>query len=118
MELNELIKEAGAIAEENGFHESKQIIDKLIRFQELNQNEILAVIRAFEAQKIMLIVTELSEFIEAHRKDNIENMREEIADTFIRLFDFTAVHMTGIEDEIREKMNINKRRPKKHGKLY
>lgn len=121
MELNEYIKEAGAIAEEKGFHDSEKIIDKLAKFASIKlfqPNELLAVIRAFETQKLALIITELCEAIEAHRRGNDYHLKEEIADTLIRIFDFVAVHIPDIEVIIKEKMEFNKTRPKKHGKLY
>ena len=66
---------------------------------------------------LMLIVTELSEAMEAHRTENDENFREEIADTFIRLFDLCGGLGIDIEKEINKKCRKNKKRPYKHGKI-
>lgn len=67
---------------------------------------------------IMLIVTELAEAVEADRKNNEEMFKEEIADVFIRLFDFCGLFEIDIEEEILKKMEKNKNRPHKHGKKY
>ena len=68
--------------------------------------------------KLMLIVTELSEACEADRIGDYDNFKEEIADTFIRLFDLCGSNNIDIENEINSKMIINKGRPKLHGKKY
>jgi NTP pyrophosphatase (non-canonical NTP hydrolase) len=67
-------------------------------------------------EKLMLVVTELSEAMEAYRHDDNKNFKEEIADTFIRLCDICGSVDIDIESEIRNKMAINKDRPYKHGK--
>lgn len=68
-------------------------------------------------EMLMLIVTELSEAMEAHRLQDKENFNEEIADTFIRLFDLCGGLKINIEKEVKKKMLKNKKRPYKHGKI-
>ena len=68
-------------------------------------------------EALMLIVTELAEAMEAHRKQDHENFREELADTFIRLFDLCGGMELNIEEEIIKKAEKNKLRPYKHGKI-
>jgi len=67
-------------------------------------------------EKLMLVVTELSEAMEAYRHEDTENFKEEIADTFIRLCDICGSVNIDIEREIRTKMEVNKKRPYLHGK--
>ena len=67
-------------------------------------------------EKLMLVVTELSEAMEAYRHEDIKNFKEEIADTFIRLCDICGSVNIDIEREIRTKMEVNKKRPYLHGK--
>ena len=67
-------------------------------------------------EKLMLVVTELSEAMEAYRHEDTENFKEEIADTFIRLADICGSVGIDIESEIKKKMEVNKQRPHKHGK--
>ena len=66
---------------------------------------------------LMLIVTELAEAMEAHRKQDQENFREELADTFIRLFDLCGGFNIDIQAEINKKSEKNKERPYMHGKV-
>ncbi len=68
-------------------------------------------------EALMLIVTELAEAMEAHRKQNDENFREELADTFIRLLDLCGGLGIDIEQEITAKSAKNRNRPYKHGKI-
>lgn len=68
-------------------------------------------------EALMLIVTELAEAMEAHRKQDQENFREELADTFIRLFDLCGGLGIDIQAEIIKKSEKNKSRPYKHGKM-
>ena len=91
----------------------------------------------------MLVVSELSEALEADRKNmhsdfdtfdkmnrnelqfnqsfyaNIkDSFEDEIADTFIRLFDLCGFMKIDIERHIKLKMNYNSSRPKLHGKEF
>lgn len=68
-------------------------------------------------EALMLIVTELAEAMEAHRHQDQENFKEEIADTFIRLFDLCGGLQIDIQKEIEKKSEKNKNRPYKHGKI-
>ncbi|MBF0511322.1 MAG: nucleotide pyrophosphohydrolase [Candidatus Omnitrophica bacterium] len=84
-----------SIAREKGFWDSKR-----------NMGEAL-----------MLIVTELAEAMEGHRRQDEANFREELADTFIRLFDLCGGLGIDIQAEIVKKCEKNKQRPYKHGKI-
>lgn len=70
------------------------------------------------AEKAMLIVTEVSEMVEGHRKGDLANAREEMADIAIRLFDLAASTDTDLQEEMIAKMRKNEGRPDKHGKGY
>jgi NTP pyrophosphatase (non-canonical NTP hydrolase) len=93
-------------------------------------------------KKLMLLVTELSEAMEAYRtlspdtldglqkivadEDSdvigttvyagVENFKEELADVAIRLFDLAGSLRIDLEGAIRKKMAFNETRPHKHGK--
>ena len=67
-------------------------------------------------EMLMLIVTELSEAMEAYRRSDKKNFNEEVADVFIRLFDLCGGLNIDIEKEITKKSKKNKKRPYKHGK--
>ena len=70
------------------------------------------------AECLMLIVTEVAEACEADRHGDRENFNEEIADTFIRLFDLCGYLDIDIESELTRKISINRARPRLHGKRY
>lgn len=70
------------------------------------------------AEMLMLVVSELAEALEADRKNDRAGFREEIADTFIRLFDMCGGLGIDIESEIEKKRIKNMSRPYKHGKKY
>lgn len=74
---------------------------------------------------LALVITEISEAIEAIRNDRFAIMREgiwketfeeEIADTFIRLFDLCGAYEIDIERYIQLKMDYNTHREVLHGK--
>jgi len=128
MNLNKFAKEIFEANKEKGFDVSKENI----------------------GQTLMLIVSELSEALEADRKNkhaltrnittfesdhnekwerpshdafsfesNIKDtFEDEIADTFIRLFDLVGAFTIDIEKHIDLKLKYNSLREYKHGKLY
>jgi NTP pyrophosphatase (non-canonical NTP hydrolase) len=85
------------------------------------------------SEKLMLIITEISELFEVYRTqlkyetldDIINNGYEEkdsfvdeIADVFIRLFDFCGKLNIDIAKQVEWKLEYNKNRPYKHGKAF
>jgi NTP pyrophosphatase (non-canonical NTP hydrolase) len=124
MTLNELRDEAFAYAEKQGFHERKNF-----------------------GEKLMLIVSELSEALEADRNgkwvgDTVMNNRtviplsiccaekidyekyikgsveEELADATIRICDLAGTYNIDLDWHVKAKMAYNETRPYKHGKNY
>lgn len=96
MEINEWCESCHRIAKKKGFWD----VDKNV------------------PEYLMLVVGEISEAVEAHRNGDIDKMKEEIADVFIRLFDFCGRHNIDIESEIDAKHLINMTRKVLHGKKY
>lgn len=68
-------------------------------------------------EKLMLVVTEVAEACEALRVDDRENFEEEIADVFIRLLNICGTCGIDIDKHVAKKMEKNRKRPKKHGKV-
>lgn len=68
-------------------------------------------------EKLMLVVTEVSEAMEAYRHEDFKNFTEEIVDSIIRLFDLGGSLNIDLEAAIQHKMEINKKRKWKHGKI-
>jgi len=99
MDINTAIKISHETAEEKGFWEEK---DRRV--------------------KLLLIHCEISEAVEELRKDNEQAYKEELCDIAIRLFDLMGHEQnhpsTNFESLIKQKMQYNKTRPKKHGKEF
>jgi len=64
---------------------------------------------------LALVTTETSEAVEAFRKNDYENFKEEIADQIIRLLDICGGLKIDIDKEIRNKLEKNKLRSHRHG---
>jgi hypothetical protein len=79
-----------------------------------------AVRNAFICQRLTLVISEISETVEALRAGDLINFREEIADTLIRLGDLIGgtEDLVDIQQVILEKMKCNELRPAKHGKKF
>lgn len=100
MTVFELIDTSYAIADEKGFHE-----DPKPNFSE----------------KLLLIVSEITELQEADRKDKGREAKlEELADIYIRLGDFSKIFFDPqeVEEAINAKHEKNRNRSYKHGCLY
>ena len=105
MTIKELCKEAHENARKHGFWEDWDSIcwkDGLPKI----------------ATRLMLIVSELGEALEALRHDDRDNFREELADVAIRLADLCGGLCIDLEAEILKKMRKNKTREYKHGKAF
>ena len=94
--LNELRDEAWANAEAHGFHEEP------INF----------------AERLMLVVSELAEALEAHELHLQGRVEDEIADALIRILDLAGIYKVDLEFHVAAKMQYNEGRPYKHGKKY
>lgn len=62
-----------------------------------------------------LIMSEVSEALEAFRKNDIANFREELADIIIRTLDCAAGFGFDMDAAIRKKLEVNKKRGERHG---
>ena len=64
---------------------------------------------------LCLIHSEVSEALEAYRKQDRKNMEEELADIVIRVFDLALGKGIDIEKAIIDKHTFNTTRPYRHG---
>ena len=130
MRIKELCKKAHQNALEKGFWDVDKHVKEFEKaykdygrsLKKEKGNFILGVCdgltNAFMTQKLMLIVTELGEAVEALRKNDKDNFEEELADTCIRIFDLCGSLGIDLEKAITEKMVRNEKRPYKHGKQF
>jgi NTP pyrophosphatase (non-canonical NTP hydrolase) len=117
--LNEIAKELHESAIKKGFWDEKRevgtllmlIVSELSEALEADRKNHHADIRLFEADENLKISTAF--------KDNIkDSFEDEIADTFIRLFDLVGHLDIDIDKHIELKMKYNQTREYKHGKDY
>lgn len=100
MSLDDLAEEIHATAREKGFWR--------------DEHE-----RSFDAQRIALIHSELSECLEELRSGAAWlSPREELADALIRILDFAAGKGWSMDKAVQEKMEKNRARPHLHGKAF
>lgn len=132
--LDEYIKRAYENAKSKGFHLDDDEMRNKFKFRSTDYDYFC---RLAMIKDLALIVTELAEAIEALRErrettdpvmklkesdptykteDWKETLEEEIADVFIRLFDFCGNYGIDIERFINLKMDYNESRAWKHGK--
>ena len=120
MTITELVEKAHENARKKGFWEDWNSIcwedglsrneDSTLDIEELFNNAI--------ATKLMLIVSEVSEALEALRNKKKDSFKEELADVAIRLADLCGGLEIDLETEIKKKMEKNKKRGYKHGKAF
>lgn len=67
-------------------------------------------------EKLLLIVSEVSETQDALRNGDEENEAEEVADILIRTLDYAAWRGIHLDGEVRHKMERNRERPRLHGR--
>jgi NTP pyrophosphatase (non-canonical NTP hydrolase) len=119
MEIKELIKTAHENAVSKGFWNTELSTIKKIRSnKDFTDNELQAVINAFRNQRLLLVVSELVEAMEALRHNDWLNYKEELADVMIRMGDLAGGEDIKLHNEIAIKMERNKERPKLHGKAF
>lgn len=114
--LNSLKKNSHHNALNKGFYDAALDADDVLR--DAGRDDLAdAVAEAFHAQKMLLIVSEVVEAMEARRK-GLDTFEEEVADAQIRLADYAGYSQMDLGEEVAEKMEKNARRPDLHGNNY
>lgn len=119
-----LINQANHNSQQKGFWDDFDQIIKKMQHPSVNPGmftdwDVEAVKKAFKTQKIMLMVSELSEAMEALRAEDPDDpIGEELADALIRIFDFAGKFGINLPKEVLDKMKRNRQRPHKHNKSF
>lgn len=118
-------KAVHAIQEEKGFSETDHQINELALYVSGTRFEALIpeIKLARQSQKLMLIVSELSEALESLRKGNssdshipqFSGMEAECADAIIRIMNLATDTNSHLAEAIVAKTTYNAQRPMKHG---
>jgi NTP pyrophosphatase (non-canonical NTP hydrolase) len=143
--LNDLANKAHQNAVDKGFYDLPKSIILKMQNSTFTQEEIQAVRDALIAQRLMLIVSELGEALEANRKKrnppNIEgfnldrshgvdfkkafennyikdSFQDELADSVIRIGDLAGYLGIDLDVHVDLKTHYNSLREKMHGKAY
>ena len=106
MTIKELQEKSHKTAVEKGFWGKKKT-EMLCTEPPRNKGELIA-----------LMHSELSECLEALRKEDKDNEAEELADLMIRIGDYAEAFRIDLTSAIESKMKRNKKRPYKHGKKF
>lgn len=111
--IGDLSRKAHANAKAHGFWEDWEMIDCLPPESDKERWRDSAI-----STRLLLIISEVTEALEALRRGDRAGFREEIADTFIRLGDLCGGLNIDAELMILSKMRLNENRPYKHGKRF
>lgn len=133
MNLNELVEKAHGIAKEKGFWDKERnrgellmlIVSELAEALEADRKQRHCSLTNSELE-LGLKLSEMNPKKEENKKAFVEfynnevkgSFEEEIADTFIRLFDLVGGMKIDIETHIALKMRFNQTRERLHGKKY
>jgi len=121
MDIKQLVNDAYENASRKGFWEDWYEIKGSKKHKAINIETYSAEVNLINnaiSTRLMLIVGEVAEAQEGLRHNDMENFNEELADIAIRLFDLCGGLKIDIEEEIIKKMEKNKLRPYKHGKVF
>lgn len=108
-----------------GFWDDEREIAQILIDAKSPEYLVTAVKKAFIAQKLALIHSEVTEGLEADRKDLMDDkithrlgLEVELADVIIRSLDLAAGNGLDIGGAIEDVLENNRKRPFKHGKAY
>ena len=123
--INNLSKEIYQANKAKGFWEDREFIPRNMERMNCMPGDIKAVQKAFNAQMLALIHSEISEALEADRKDLMDDklpnrlgLEVELADAFIRICDMAGGLSMDLGGAVEEKLAYNTTRPYKHNKQF
>lgn len=113
--LDDLAFAAHDNAKRKGFNRAQELVDGLHYGGAINTEDHETLTTFIKLGKIALMMSELGEMVEAIRKDDPENEREEGSDVIIRLADYDGCYGLDLHGGVEEKMAKNLERPYMHG---
>jgi len=114
--MNELAQEIHEIARSKGFYERRHRLGEFLMLIVSELSEALEADRTKNWARLNEYADEKTrEGFEKHVKDSFE---DEIADAIIRILDMCAALNIDIDWHVREKIEYNRHRERLHGKIY
>lgn len=118
MDLDKISNRAYEVAAGNGFYDMRKRILRKMKNNNFDKEEIDYFNNILKTSDLMLVITEISEMVEALRSNNKDNFKEELSDTILRIITFTKDNNICIKNEVENKIEMNKKRGKLHGKVF
>lgn len=120
--INKLSKEIHENNKAKGFYEDKKNIGEMLCLIHSEVSEALEADRkdVFATKNILAVngwVTD-EDFKESFKRGVKDTFEDELADIMIRVMDLAAFKGVDLEQHIKAKMRYNSLRPHKHGKKY
>ena len=109
--INRLAVECHAIARSKGFYDNELLNGPNGEPRSVDNPSL-------PNEKIMLIVTEASEMVDARRDGDAAKEEEELADLMIRALDYAGYRGFDVGHKIEKKMAKNRQRPQLHGRSF
>lgn len=114
--INTLCHEAHDIAVEHGFYEEQVDLEEYLASKD-EPDKHAAVMMNFTLAQLAKIASEVGEAVGAIQHGEYLQLHEELADVVIRVFDLADYLDFRLGDCVMLKMEKNRKRPWKHGKL-
>jgi NTP pyrophosphatase (non-canonical NTP hydrolase) len=111
--FDDLAADIHSWARGKGFYDRERLV---VRDPSLGDVEGRPVNPSLPAEKLMLIVSEVAETLEALRDGDNDHEAEEVADIVIRVLDYAAWRGISLDHEVAKKMATNEVRPHLHGR--
>lgn len=114
--INTLCHEAHNIAVEHGFYEEQVDLEEYLASKDEPDKHALATTN-FTLAQLAKVACEVGEAVDAIQHGEYLQLHEELADVVIRVMDLAGYLEFRLGDCIMLKMEKNRKRPWKHGKL-
>lgn len=126
MNILDYSREINRTAEEKGFWEEPVniaeklmlIVSEISEAMEADRKNCFCKLTTYEIMDVFDYNTERKQWVESFESHVKNTFEDELADAVIRIFDLAFKKGVNLEKHIKMKMNYNYQRPHKHGKKY